>query len=105
MKCINVSYRTSIVGVTAYLALFILIIPQEVTSQINCPQIPVIYPARPAAFCWPEGTRIKVVINSDPDNRGFTPQQIINIRQALENWNNWNEFNGNCSFVTLDEDE
>jgi hypothetical protein len=83
--------------------IFMAISPQSVYMQTNCPQIPSFPSSHPRIWCWSESARVRLVINSDPNNRGFTPTQIQAIRAAFDNWNAAKEFSGNCSLVTFGE--
>ncbi|MFP5263082.1 MAG: hypothetical protein ACLGJB_14360 [Blastocatellia bacterium] len=78
------------------LLFLLLLFPQRVTLQ-TCPQIPGI--PNPRVWCWPEGATVRLIINTDPNNKGFTSTQIQAFRTAFDNWNLASGYSGNCSFV------
>lgn len=77
-----------------------LVFPSIAILQ-TCPQIPAFPVPNPRTWCWPEGASIRIIINSDPNTNGFTPQQIQYIQAAFDNWNNANGSGGNCSYATF----
>lgn len=68
-----------------------------VESQGGCPTIPQLH-GNLRAWCWPQFQTVKV--NIDPTYSQAEKDAII---QVLSFWNESKDFNGNCSYVYLDE--
>lgn len=97
-------FRACSIFVALVLIIWMLmfVFPQKAIPQTNCPPIqgfPGVYD--PRIMCWPEGTQVRLIINTDPNTNGFTAAQRQDIQTAFDNWNAAKGFNGNCSFVTF----
>lgn len=102
MKAAHLSFFL-LLSAIVYSYLLAMLYPQPAILQ-GCPQIPG-HPDAPSpqAWCWPSGAQVKVTINSDPNNEGFTGTQITAIFQSFKNWNKHNGTIDNCSGVVFSQ--
>jgi len=97
MKAKRFSLHCNLLAAITASYFIMAIFPQRAALQ-PCPQIPGHPdPPSPKAWCWPSGATVKVVINSNPTNQGFDPNQAGAIWTAFDNWNAHRFSTGNCS--------